>query len=271
MDTNIVFCENCLDTMARMANDFVDLTLTSPPYDNLRDYNGYNFDVTKIISELFRITKPGGVVVWVVGDQTSNGSESGTSFRQALAFMDAGFLLYDTMIYQKNGPSYPSRRKYYQVFEYMFVFSKGLPKTFNPIQDRENRWHGQKWGKTRTRRNKAGELVESKWYAEEGKKFGTRFNIWKYNVGHGYSSTDTFAKKHPAIFPEQLAADHIVSWSNPGDIVYDCFSGSGTTGKMAHLLQRNWILSEISQEYADLAGKRISSQQQIGIQQQLKF
>ena len=252
-----IFNENCLDTMRRMPDNHIDLTVTSPPYDNLRDYKGYTFPFEDIAKELFRVTKQRGVLVWVVGDATVNGSESGTSFKQALFFMQLGFSLHDTMIYEKNGPSYPAQDKYYQIFEYMFVFAKGKPKTYNPLKDRKNKWYGQKWGKTRTRRKKDGSLTVQEWYKEEGEEYGTRFNIWRYNVGAGYQHEDEIAYKHPATFPERLANDHIYSWSNEGDLIYDPFGGSGTTAKMAHLQNRKAIMSEISQEYCEIAKKRI--------------
>jgi site-specific DNA-methyltransferase (adenine-specific) len=238
----------------------VDLTVTSPPYDNLRTYNGYTFNFEGIAQELYRVTKAGGVVVWVVGDASDNGSETGTSFRQALYFKELGFNLHDTMIYMKAGPSYPSQDKYYQVFEYMFILSNGKPKTFNPIKDRENRWFGQKWSKVRTRRKKNGDLKSQIWYADEGERLGTRFNIWQYAVGYGYQG-DELAHQHPASFPEDLVQDHILSWSNPGDMVLDPLMGSGTTGKMATLFQRDFIGIELSDKYYELAKKRIAQAQ----------
>jgi len=218
--------------------------------------HGYQFNFEAVAQELYRVTKQGGVVVWIVGDQTIEGSESGTSFKQALYFKKIGFKIHDTMIYMKAGPSYPSQDKYYQVFEYMFVLSKCNPITFNPIKDRENRWYDQKWSKVRSRRNKEGVLKETTWTDPEGEKLGTRFNIWQYQVGYGHHG-DEFAHKHPASFPEELAEDHILSWSNEGDTVLDCMMGSGTTGKMAHKHKRKFIGMEVSEEYFDIAKKRI--------------
>jgi len=238
-----------------MPDNFVDLTVTSPPYDGLRTYNGYSFPFEEIAQELYRVTKQGGVVVWVVGDATINGGETGTSFKQALYFMQCGFNLHDTMIYSKAGFAFPSNDRYHQTFEYMFVFSKGKPKTFNPIKDRRNIYDvrggdckRQKDG-TMERGNNGGLALD---------EFGQRYNIWHYKIGGGNVTKDDVAYQHPAIFPEQLCADHIFSWSNEMDIVYDCFGGSGTTAKMAHLMKRNWILSEISSEYVQIAEKRIA-------------
>jgi len=240
--------------MARMPGGFIDLVVTSPPYDNLRKYNGYSFDFEAIAKELFRVVKVGGVVVWVVADATVNGSETGTSFRQALFFMECGFRLHDTMIYERPC-AYPGNNRCSQDFEYMFVFSNDSPKTTNIIRDRKN------FVTNRPSRKVSKMMPNGKRTDEKGDRmrleYGERSNIWFYKTGGGISSTDDVAFDHPAIFPEQLAKDHILSWSNEGDLVYDCFGGSGTTAKMAHEFKRNWILSEISSEYAALAQKRI--------------
>lgn len=255
MEINKIYNESNLDTMSKMPNNYIDLTVTSPPYDNLREYNGYSFPFEDIAKELYRVTKDGGVVVWVVGDAVINGSESGSSFRQALFFMECGFNLHDTMIYKKYSASFPERARYYQVFEYMFVFSKGKPKSINLICDKKNKWVGESsYGKS-SFREKNGELIKKDKIVV--KEFSVRENVWEVANGYGFSSTDEIAFKHPAIFPEKLARDHIYSWSNEGDLIYDCFGGSGTVAKMAHKLKRDWILSEISSEYCDLANKRL--------------
>lgn len=253
IELNKIYNESNLETMARMPDCFIDLTVTSPPYDNLREYKGYSFPFEDIAKELYRVTKKGGVLVWVVGDAVINGSESGTSFRQALYFKEIGFKLHDTMIYEKAGMSMPSSNRYHQVMEYMFVFSKGKPKTFNPLKDRKNRWTSS-FGNSSTRQ-KNGEL-EKKGKIEFD-DYGMRFNIWRYANGAGFGQKDEAAYGHPATFPEYLCGDHINSWSNEGDLVYDCFMGSGTTAKMAHLQKRNWIGSEMSKEYCEIAEKRI--------------
>jgi DNA modification methylase len=233
----------------------IDLIVTSPPYDNIRDYKGYSLNMGEIIKELYRVTKDGGVVVWVVGDATENGSETGTSFRQALEFMAAGFKLHDTMIYEKNTSSFPAKRagtRYTQIFEYMFVFCKGSVKTAHLICDKPNKWAGHtNWGKN-TCRGTDGELKETS-DIKPVPDFSPRNNIWRYNVGKGFNSSDAESHQHPAIFPEKLAEDHILSWSNEGDVVLDPFSGSGTTAKMAKKNGRAYIGIEISSEYCSLA------------------
>jgi len=241
-------------------NDYIDLTITSPPYDNIRDYHGFTFDFKSIAIELYRITKVGGVVVWVVGDTTRNGSESGTCFRQALEFINIGFKLHDTMIYEKNTSSFPARRdsnRYTQIFEYMFILCKGKIKKAHLILDKPNKWAGHtNWGKN-TYRKKNGDLQLTS-NIKPVPEFSPRNNIWKYNVGKGFNSTDKESHSHPAIFPEKLAEDHIMSWSNEGDIVLDIFSGSGTTCKMAKKNKRKFIGIEISSEYCELANKIIA-------------
>lgn len=240
--------------MNKMPDGFIDMVLTSPPYDNLRTYKGYSFDFESIAKELYRVLKNGGVLVWIVGDATIKGSETGTSFKQALFFKEIGFLLHDTMIYQKTGCSAPSKVRYYPSFEYMFILSKGKPSTFNPIKDRKNKWC-KRWGKTRKRRTVDG-VFGKEYESKIAPEFGMRFNIWQYNQVGGYGSTDKLASKHPATFPEKLAQDHILSWSNENDLVYDPFIGCGTTSKMCSLNNRFYIGSEISSDYCDLARER---------------
>lgn len=215
--------------------------------NSLRDYDGYNFNFEETAKHLFRVIKKGGVLVWVVGDATVDGSETGTSFKQALHFKEIGFNLHDTMIYEKHNFSNPSSNRYHQMFEYMFILSKGEPKTFNPIKDKKNRYAGTtSWG-TSTSRQKDGSLVERS--SKIINEYGMRGNIWKYIIGKGNSTKDEIAYNHPAIFPDKLAEDHILSWSNEGDLVLDPMSGSGTTCKMALRNNRNFMGFDISEKY----------------------
>jgi len=237
--------ENCLDTMAKMKDNFIDLTVTSPPYDGLRTYNGYSFDFESIAKELYRVTKNSGVVVWIVGDATIKGSETGTSFKQALFFKECGFNLHDTMIYSKASQLRQNGARYEQQFEYMFVFSKGAVKIKSIIKEKN-----KNAGKTVKRTCRDSGKDDLKKSSNVVSEYKTKGNVWFY----GTKKNNT---KHPAIFPEQLAAAHIISWSNEKDLVYDCFMGSGTTAKMAHIHKRKWVGSEISSEYVELANKRI--------------
>jgi DNA modification methylase len=256
MEINKIYNEDCLDTMRRMSDNFIDLTVTSPPYDNLRTYNGYSFDFESIAKELYRVTKDGGVVVWIVGDATIKGSETGTSFKQALFFKECGFNLHDTMIWKKQTftDTGSLRVRYGNVFEYMFILTKGKIKTFNPIKDRINKSTGRL--KSGTVRQSDGSTKKISSIGKSINKLGQRFNVWDINAE--MSSKNRF---HPAQFSEQIANDHIISWSNEGDLVYDCFMGSGTTAKMAISNNRNWIGSEMSEEYCEIIKQRLNAQQ----------
>ena len=243
------------DVLKQFPENIIDCTITSPPYDNLRNYKDceWNFEKFKeIATELYRVTKKGGVVVWVVGDAVIKGSESGSSFKQALYFIELGFRLHDTMIFEKNTSSFPARRKgnrYTQIFEYMFVFSKdGKPNTATLICDKANKWAGHtNWGKN-THRNKAGDLVEMK-DIKPVPDFSPRNNIWTYQVNHKFNTNDKEAHQHPAIFPEKLVKDHILSWTKEGDIVLDPFAGSGTTLKVSDSLKRKFVGIERNGDY----------------------
>jgi DNA modification methylase len=251
MEINRIYNENCLETMAKMPSNFVDMVLTSPPYDDLRNYEGYEFDFQPIAKELFRIVKENGIVIWVVGDKTENGTETGTSFKQALYFKEIGFNLHDTMLYYKNNPMPTTGNRYHQHFEYMFAFSKGSPKIFNPLKE-ITKYRGLANMKNR---GKNGSLDYEKVERTEEKKVG---NVFFYSIGGGISTKDKVAYQHPAIFPEQLAYDQIYTWTNENDLVYDCFMGSGTTAKVAQMMNRNWLGSEISQEYVIIAEQRLN-------------
>lgn len=245
---------DCLELMKGIPNDSIDLTVTSPPYDKLRTYNGnidqWNFEKFKAIAkELFRITAEGGVVVWVVADATVKGSETGTSFKQALFFRDCGFNIHDTMIWEKTG-MLPTQDRYYNVFEYVFVFSKGKPKAMNFICDHKTTAGGRVQKRDSCINKGKQKDGEGTFVRNE---YSRRTNIWRIPIGKNPET-----KGHPAPFPEALAHDHIVSWSNPGDVVLDPFMGSGTTGKMAVFAGRRFIGMELDPGYFDIAQKRIN-------------
>jgi DNA modification methylase len=253
---------DCLERMKEIPDGGVDLTVTSPPYDNLRTYNDsleWGEHVWKpIIVELFRVTKQGGVVVWVVGDATVKGSETGTSFKQALWSMECGFNLHDTMIYMKdNPPPTGGSTRYYSSFEYMFVLSKEAPAIFNPLtMPARNKWNDKRTRRVRpVTRNGAGEFTKKEVVINKGEV--KLQNVWSFIVSGGSVSTDKIAHQHPAIFPEQLAHDHIVSWSNEGDTILDPFMGSGTTGVACANLNRRFIGIEKDPDYFKIAADRI--------------
>lgn len=255
MEINKIYNLDCTDGLKLLDSNSVDLVVTSPPYDTMRNYINEDFiDVGQtdtITKELYRVIKPGGVVVWIVADGTDETGETGTSFCQALMFKEAGFRLHDTMIYIKNGGiNAGSLKCYQQKFEYMFVFSKGMPKTINLIRDRKNKYVENR---IKRKKQKDGTYKEQHFKANE---FGVRYNYWIYDTGAGKSTKDKIAFQHPAIFPEKLAEDHIITWSNPGDLVLDIFMGTGTTAKMAMLNGRNYIGFDINEEYCEIARKR---------------
>jgi len=242
--------------LRNVPHNSVDLTVTSPPYDNLRDYNGNNSSWSEevwkgVLEKLYVKTKEGGVVVWVVGDATVKGSETGTSFKQALYAMECGFNLHDTMIWDKGGFSAVGslRTRYAPVFEYMFVFSKGKPNTFNPIKDRPNKNAGKNASGTIRQPDGSTKPMSKKMVIND---YGQRFNIWE-------QSPQRQKGGHPAPFPTKLAEDHIKSWSNEGDTVLDCFMGSGTTGVAAKNLNRDFIGIELDEEYFKIAEERITN------------
>ena len=260
LELNNIYNCDCRDGLKQLEDNSVDLTVTSPPYDSLRTYQddefAWNFDIFKeVADELYRVTKPGGVVVWVVGDEVVNGGETGTSFRQALYFQEVGFKIHDTMIYEKNSSTFPAKansKRYSQIFEYMFVFTKGkIRGDIKLIADKRNKWAGwTNWG-TKTQYDKEGNLVQSKKNIKPTPEFSLRTNIWKYTVSFNDKTG------HPAVFPEKLAEDHILSWTNEGDVVLDPFMGSGTTAKMAMLNKRNYIGFEKNEEYWAVSLKRV--------------
>ena len=262
---NKIVLGNCVEVMDQLEDESVDAFITSPPYDELRDYNGYSFPFEAIARKMYQKLAKGGVIVWVVGDATKNGSETGSSFRQAIFFQELGLNIHDTMIYEKNGSSFPARstsNRYSQVFEYMFVFSKGKPKTANLICDKPNKWSGYTSFGTSTNRNASGELIKAK-NRKPTPNFSPRHNVWKYNTGKKYTTEDDFAFNHPAMFPEALAEDHVMTWTKEGDLVVDPFVGAGTTTKMAAINGRRWLGIDISEEYVEIANKRMEIAEQM--------
>lgn len=253
-----------LTTLLRFPSESIDLTVTSPPYGAMRgSYEELTINFNNLVQQLWRVTKEGGVVVWNVDNSTVNGSEQGEAFQQALSFINNGWLLHDTMIFAKNTSTFPASprgNRYTQIFEYMFVFSKGTPKTANLICDKANKYAGtQSWGKKRFRDPKNQDKFQIHDEKVTVPEFSPRTNIWKYNVNGGFMTKDKIAHEHPAIFPEQMARDHILSWSNEGDVVLDIYSGSGTTAKMAKMYNRNYIGIDLEEKFNQIARQRLKT------------
>lgn len=257
---NEIYLSDNLSFLKKLEDNSIDLVVTSPPYDNLRKYNGFSFDFEKdfkpLVKELFRVMKPGGVIAWVVGDAVIKGGRSMNSFRQALYFGESGFLLYEHLIYKKSGAAPPHKNRYSNNFEHMFIFSKGKPKTVNIIEDKPNKWAGTSSFGTTSLRGKDDKLVKKG--KRVVKEMGRRNTIWEIVNNYGFATKDKEAHNHPAIFPESLARDLIISYSNSGDIVLDIYSGSGTTCKMAYLEGRQFLGCEISEEYLNLSKERLN-------------
>ena len=250
LELNKIYNMECVQGMKLLDDCSVNLTVTSPPYDNLRSYKGFEWDFEATAKQLFRVTKQGGTVVWIVNDSTINGSETGTSFKQALYFKEIGFNLHDTMIWQKISP-FQHKNRYIASFEYMFILTKGVKKSANLIADRKNKYGGTQIHGTERQQNGETKQLSEVQKSKKVKEFGSRYNIWDIPPDKNNKTG------HPAVFCEQIANDHIISWSNEGDVVLDCFMGSGTTAKMAKANNRNYIGFELSKEYCDIAEQRL--------------
>lgn len=253
-DSVKIYNQDCVEYLSTLDTDSIKFVLTSPPYDDIRDYKGYSFPFESIAQQLWRTVQPGGVIAWNVADATVKGSETGTSMRQALYFMSLGFRLHDTMIYAKKNPmpAGVSSKRYHQAWEYVFIFSKDAPETFNPIMVKA------KFGHLEANMKHRGRDGEINYVKTKRNEFTKVRNIFEYSVGGGHSTKDKIAFQHPAIMPEQLAADMISTWTNPGDTVFDPFTGSGTTAKMCEQLGRQFHGTELSVEYCEIARQRLN-------------
>jgi len=261
MIDRILPCD-CVEGMQRLPDNCIPLTVTSPPYDHVRDYGGdlLDFETFQVIAQqLHRITCPGGVVVWIVQDQIRRGNETGTSARQKLYFRKVGFRMHSTMIMISNGVRLPQPGRYVNQYQYALVLSKGRPKSVHLLRDRPNSTAGERSkGKVRSR---GGQLERRKYAGRVIAQFGLRSNVWTYEVGWAKSTRDDYAFEHPAVMPEAMASDHILSWSRPGDLVFDPFLGSGTTAKMALLNHRRYLGCEVNPQYHEIAVRRMRDAQ----------
>lgn len=249
MTSHTIIEGDAATALKTLPNGCVHLGVTSCPYDDLRTYGKekVSWDFETIAKELYRVLCPGGVLCWNVNDQVVNGGETLTSCKQKIYFVEqCGFRVHDTMIYEKRNFSHPEKVRYHQVFEYVYVLSKGAPRAFNPIKDKKNATAGcigNLGVNTYTERDGTKSVREKKLTAE----YGMRTNVW---MGNTRGQEDMcIPLKHPAMMPKWLARDLILSWSNAGDIVIDPFMGSGTTIQQAEATGRSGIGIEINPEY----------------------
>ncbi len=261
IEINQIFCGDNLELIKNIDDNQIQLTVTSPPYGTIRDYSGFSWDFENLVKELYRVTSPGGTICWIVSDQYIKGSRSLESMKQALYFKEVcGFTMHDHMIYQKSGFNFPANNRYHQVWENIFVLTKGKIKTFNPIKDKKNTYPGQKaHGRHRGANENDYKDMSKIVIAKPAEEYGKRYNVWYVKVGGGHVATNKIAHRHSAIFPESLCGDLIKSFSNESDLVFDCFSGSGTTPYMARELKRNYIGLEISKDYYNLSLERMNT------------
>lgn len=252
MELDKIVCMDAVELLKGLPDAYVDMILTSPPYDDLRKYNGYTWNFEAIAQDSYRVLKPGGVLVWIVGDSVIDGSESLTSFKQALYFKEqVGFRMHDTMIWHKDGSPSPQTNRYLSTFEYMFVLSKGILATSNLRKQKV------KYGASKSTTFRSDGHTRTGFNYAVGNETRVEDNVWYIPSGYMKTTTDIFAYEHSAMFPEKLAERHILTWSNPGDIVLDYFGGSGTTAKMARMNNRHYITGDISAEYCALMEKRL--------------
>jgi site-specific DNA-methyltransferase (adenine-specific) len=260
LEANKIYCGDNIELCKEIDDNNIDLTITSPPYSNIRKYQGFSWDFEKLAKELYRVTSDGGIVCWIINDQYIKGGRDLQSFKQAIYFKETcGFTIHDVMIYQKSGFNFPANNRYHQVYEYILVLTKGKIKTFNPLMDRKNAYPGQKaHGLHRGADENSYQDMSQIIKAKPAGEYGKRYNVWYVKVGKrkGVAQND-IAYKHPAIFPESLCGDLIKSFSNENDLIFDPFMGSGTVAIVCNNLKRNFLGLEISQEYCDIANKRL--------------
>jgi len=244
--------QDCVEWMLTQPHESIDCVLTSPPYDNIRSYNGYTFDFESTATELVRLLAPGGVIIWNVADATQGGSETGTSMRQALYFMSLGLRLHDTQIYVKRNPmpTNVQTRRYHQAWEYMFVFSKGTPAVFNPIQV-----DAKYTGNARMKYRGTDGTIE---YKTTIRNVKTKLrNVFEYTIGGGHTTKNKQLSSHPALMPEQLALDQLTTWADTHSVIYDPFAGAGTTLWAAQQLGFSSVGTEIDSDYCALIHDRM--------------
>jgi len=256
---NTITCGDCVEGMSKLPSDSIPLTVTSPPYDRVRNFAAWDFD--RVAEQLYRVTMPGGVVCWVVQDGFEKGRRTCTSFKQALRFFGLGFWMWEVLIVVVKSYQLPTTGRYVSLFHYCFVMSKGKPRKVNVLRDKPNKCAGmmkRNWH----RRSPDGSMRKGV-LPQPIAQYGLRGNVWEYAGGYGSTTKDKYAFAHPALMPEKLARDLILSFSSPYDMVLDPFMGAGTTAKMALLNGRRWLGFEIDDEYVAIASERLRNAERL--------
>lgn len=257
---NTILHGDSAEVMQSFPDKCIPLTVTSPPYAKMRLYGGHDYTwetFKSVATQLVRITMEGGVICWVVRNQIVKERENLQAEKEKLFFADdLGLWPHQTIIGAPKGVPLPQSRRYASNFDYVYVFSKGHPRIVNIIRDRRNSRFGDLKSNRLIRESNGSErLACGGEYAIA--KWGFRSNLWSYSTGGNHTATDRISAKHPARMGEPLAEDLIISFSKPGDLVFDPFAGAGTSLKMALLNQRQWLGVEIFDEYVELIEKRM--------------
>lgn len=247
---------DAIEHASTLASDSVDLVLFSPPYDGVRDYRGnWTLDLPALGSELLRVVKDGGFAVMVIADGTKNQRKSMTTFRTAVAWEDAGWSLFESVIYSRDGrPGAWWATRFRVDHEHILMFYKGKrprPVTHHDGLRVPSKHAGKKW--TGTQRLTDGTLVKTSATVAADKCRGT---IWHYATSN--SEGNRTKAKHPATFPDALARDVILALSAPGDVVYDPMMGSGTSVVIAAQEGRRWLGNDFFAEYVEIAQQRLA-------------
>ena len=252
---NSIICGDSAEVLKNFPDNSIDMVVTSPPYDGLRDYNGFSLDLHKIGKEIYRVLKDGGIAVMVIQDATKDFAKSLTSFRTIVDWCDnVGFRLFETVIYHKNGTEGAWWKQRFRVdHEYMPIFMKGKkPQYFNKEPLKIPSKHGGKVMSGSGNRRTDGTLSET--VRRPINTMKCRGTVWDYLMA---GDKNPLKRKHPAVFPDKIPYDCIQCFCPEGGLVLDPFIGCGSTAVMAKVLGRNYIGIDISREYCDLAEERI--------------
>ena len=258
IQVNKIICEDNITYLKTLPDECIDFVITSPPYDALRDYNGYKLDLHGLGVELLRVLKDGGICVMVIQDSTRDFAKSLTSFRTIVDWCDnIGFRLFECNIYNRQGTEGAWWKKRFRVdHEYMPIFLKGKrPQYFDKENIKIPSKHGGKIMTGANIRTKNGQTGSRKVKINPTKCPGTVMTF-----GNTCGGESKLKSKHPAVFPNMLAYDMIECFCPEDGTVLDPFNGSGTTTLAAKCLGRNYIGIDVSEEYNKIARERLETE-----------